>query len=101
MNIPDHISESLETIFWFKILKFYDTVRIRIRDLGIFLSQDPGWKYSGVPETVVKKMGVLCEQLFVTRSQLNTFKIENRKIFVILQLAFVFDLADRLTTKSH
>jgi hypothetical protein len=24
MNIPDHISESLETIFWVKILKFYD-----------------------------------------------------------------------------
>jgi hypothetical protein len=22
MNIPDHISESLETIFWLKILKF-------------------------------------------------------------------------------
>jgi hypothetical protein len=24
MNIPDHISESLETIFGFKILKFFD-----------------------------------------------------------------------------
>ncbi len=24
MNIPDHISESLETIFLFKILKFFD-----------------------------------------------------------------------------
>jgi hypothetical protein len=24
MNIPDHISESLETIFWLKILKFFD-----------------------------------------------------------------------------
>ncbi len=24
MNIPDHISESAETIFWFKILKFFD-----------------------------------------------------------------------------
>jgi hypothetical protein len=24
MNIPDHISESIETIFWFKILKFFD-----------------------------------------------------------------------------
>jgi hypothetical protein len=24
MNIPDHISESLETIFWVKILKFFD-----------------------------------------------------------------------------
>ncbi len=24
MNIPDHISESLETIFWIKILKLFD-----------------------------------------------------------------------------
>jgi hypothetical protein len=24
MNIPDHISKSLETIFWVKILKFVD-----------------------------------------------------------------------------
>jgi hypothetical protein len=24
MNIPDHISESLETIFWIRILKFFD-----------------------------------------------------------------------------
>jgi hypothetical protein len=24
MNNPDHISESIETIFWFKILKFFD-----------------------------------------------------------------------------
>jgi hypothetical protein len=23
MNVPDHISESLETIFWVKILKFF------------------------------------------------------------------------------
>jgi hypothetical protein len=38
MNIPDHISESLETIFWVKILKFFDEDtgsgmgKIRIRD---------------------------------------------------------------------
>jgi hypothetical protein len=31
MNSPDHISESLETIFWVKILKFFD----------------PGWKKIG------------------------------------------------------
>jgi hypothetical protein len=24
MNIPDHMSESLETIFWVKILKFFN-----------------------------------------------------------------------------
>jgi hypothetical protein len=32
MNIPDHISESLETIFWVKLLKFFDAA--------------PGWKNS-------------------------------------------------------
>jgi hypothetical protein len=38
MSNPDHISESLETIFWVKILKFFDAVpgsgteNIRIRD---------------------------------------------------------------------
>jgi hypothetical protein len=42
MNIPDHLFESLETIFGLKILKFYDA------DMdpgsGIFLILDPGWK---------------------------------------------------------
>jgi hypothetical protein len=33
MNIPDHISESLETIFWVKLLKFFGA--------------DPGWKKFG------------------------------------------------------
>jgi hypothetical protein len=38
MNNPDHISESLETIFWVKILKFFDVdpgsgmEKTRIRD---------------------------------------------------------------------
>jgi hypothetical protein len=32
LNNPDHISESLETIFWVKILKFFDA--------------DPEWKKS-------------------------------------------------------
>jgi hypothetical protein len=38
INIPDHISESLETIFWVKKLKFFDA------DPGseIFLTLDPG-----------------------------------------------------------
>jgi hypothetical protein len=41
MNKPDHISESLETIFWVNILKFFDAdpgsgmEKIRIR-------RDPG-----------------------------------------------------------
>jgi hypothetical protein len=44
MNIPDHISESLETIFWVKNNKFFDTDP----DPGfkIFLTLDPGWKNS-------------------------------------------------------
>jgi hypothetical protein len=33
LNNPDHISESLETIFWVKILNFFDA--------------DPGWKKFG------------------------------------------------------
>jgi hypothetical protein len=33
MNNPDHISESFKTIFWVKILKFFDV--------------DPGWKNFG------------------------------------------------------
>ena len=40
MNIPDHISESLETIFWFKNINSF--MRIRIRDL-----LDPGTEYPG------------------------------------------------------
>ncbi len=36
MKILDHISESLETIFWVKILKFFDA------DAGIFLTLGPG-----------------------------------------------------------
>jgi hypothetical protein len=32
MNIPDHISESLETTFWIKNTSIY------------FLTLDPGWK---------------------------------------------------------
>jgi hypothetical protein len=33
MKNPDHISENLQTIFWVKILQFFDA--------------DPGWKNSG------------------------------------------------------
>jgi hypothetical protein len=33
MNKPDHNSESLKTIFWVKILKFFDV--------------DPGWEKIG------------------------------------------------------
>jgi hypothetical protein len=40
MNIPDHISESLETIFWIKILKFFDADPDS--GSGTFLTLDPG-----------------------------------------------------------
>jgi hypothetical protein len=40
MNILDHIYESLETIFWVKILNSF--MRMQIRDPGIFLTLDPG-----------------------------------------------------------
>jgi hypothetical protein len=43
MNIPNHISERLETLFWVKILKFFDADA----DPGIFLTLDPGWKKFG------------------------------------------------------
>jgi hypothetical protein len=42
MNIPDHISESLETIFALNYLN--SLTQMRIRDPGIFLTLDPGWK---------------------------------------------------------
>jgi hypothetical protein len=38
MNVPDHIFESLETIFWVTILKFFDADA----DPEIFLTLDPG-----------------------------------------------------------
>ncbi len=38
MNNPDHISESLETIFWVKILKFFVA--------------DPGWEKSGIRDNI-------------------------------------------------
>jgi hypothetical protein len=44
MNIPDHISESLETVFWVKILKFFyaDAAR-KLFDH----ESNPGWKKFG------------------------------------------------------
>ncbi len=42
MNILDHISESLETMFGLKILKLFDADP----GSGIFFDPDPGWKNS-------------------------------------------------------
>ncbi len=42
MNNPDHIYERLKTIFWVKILKFFDV--------------DPGWKNSD-PGFGMEKVG--------------------------------------------
>jgi hypothetical protein len=50
MNNPEHISDSLQTIFWIKILKFFyvdpgsEMEKIRIRDGK---NSDPGWKKFG------------------------------------------------------
>ncbi len=45
MNNPDHISESLNTFFWVKILKFF------VVDLGSGMGKirirDPGWEKVG------------------------------------------------------
>ncbi len=38
MNIPAHISESLKTIFWLKVIQFLDADPGH----GIFLTLDPG-----------------------------------------------------------
>jgi hypothetical protein len=51
MNIPVHISERLETIFWVKVLTFFDADadvdvdadQDQDPESGIFLTQDPGW----------------------------------------------------------
>jgi hypothetical protein len=68
MNNLDHIFLSLETIFWVKILKFYDADAepgSGIRDTGICLTLDPGWKIfvfwipdpqPGIKSSVVKKV---------------------------------------------
>jgi hypothetical protein len=47
MNNPDHISDSLETIFWVKILKLFDA--------------DPGWKkfVSGIRDGKKRDLGCL------------------------------------------
>jgi hypothetical protein len=45
MNNPDHISKSLETIFWVKILQFFDAdPACGFRDGK---NSDPGWKKFG------------------------------------------------------
>ena len=43
INIPDHIADSLETIFFDKILKFFDAAA----DPGSLLTLYPGWKKFG------------------------------------------------------
>jgi hypothetical protein len=43
MNNPDHISESLETYFWVKILKFFDADQ----GSGMEKIRDPGWNKFG------------------------------------------------------
>jgi hypothetical protein len=57
MNIPDHISESLETIFWVKILDFFDadtdpgSGNLFDPVSGMEINSDPGWKLSQIRNT--------------------------------------------------
>jgi hypothetical protein len=83
MNIPDHISESLESIFWVKILKFFDA-----SDPGLFLT--PG---SGIRNPQHCKKGVMLKSLAEHRAigvkslvknirpnrRTETFRTERRK----------------------
>jgi hypothetical protein len=47
MNIPDHISESLEQVLGLKYLSSLMRMRIQIWDPKIFLTLDTGWKKFG------------------------------------------------------
>jgi hypothetical protein len=51
MNNPDHMSESLETIFWVKILKFFDADPGTVRDGK---NSDPG---SGMKKIRIRDPG--------------------------------------------
>jgi hypothetical protein len=48
MNNPDHISESLETIFWVKLIKLLDADpefgMEKKFESGMGKNSDPGWK---------------------------------------------------------
>jgi hypothetical protein len=47
MNIPDHFSESLETVFWFKKTKFFDADPDPGSGSAFRLgTRDPRWKNS-------------------------------------------------------
>jgi hypothetical protein len=52
INISDHVSESLETIFWVKILKIFDADPDP--GSGIFLTLDPG---SGMEKIRIRGSG--------------------------------------------
>ncbi len=57
MNILDHISEGLKSIFWVKILDAdADT------DPGIFLTRDPGWQNFG--SGIQDKRGRIWKKVF-------------------------------------
>ncbi len=61
MNNPDHISKSLETIFWVKILKFFDAYPgSGIRD-GNSRIRDPGWKKVG-SGIRIKELSILTQK---------------------------------------
>jgi hypothetical protein len=54
MNIPEHFSESLETVVWVKntVHKFFDVETDPGSRIFLTLDRDPGWKKfgSGIPD---------------------------------------------------
>ncbi len=84
MNYPDHISESLETIYWALMLKFYSLMRIR----------DPGWKkfrsWINIPDPQ------LCDtHTFRIRSSVTLIHINSPKLLdtvsAVLELLLIRD----------
>jgi hypothetical protein len=87
MNNPDHISESLETIFWVKILKFFDadpgpgSFRPWILDPG-WENSDPGYKH---PESAT--LYIISDHRETNRvpvSMSKTYKILNTTKLILL-----------------
>jgi hypothetical protein len=78
MNIPDHNSESLETIFWDKILKFFDA------DPGISLTPDPGWKKFGSGINIPDPQHCLKHILLVATSFMYVLPVPQKHPFPIL-----------------
>jgi hypothetical protein len=80
MNNPDHISKSLETIFWVKILQFFDA--------------DPGWKKFG--SGVRDKHPGFATLLGFTKEIITQTLYENsvKEIHMIISIIVLLSVAD-------